>query len=162
MLLDVVVDTCVFSHATNETTGIHYDTASAFVVDLAGGSAHICLDEGVALPPNNSTSLLWCEYRDLGLLAVSGDLYGIFAGLLGSNRIDEIRIVNTPLLAELLRRCIADSRDRKLIKIAAASRSKVLVTHDDGFLARCSAEEIRAVSGVRIVNAAEARELLAD
>lgn len=153
MLKDLVVDTNVLGHANNP--GVSMSAISRqLLARLLTVATTIGVDPGISWPATSSTSRLWCEYRDTGVFRYGSVAFHFMAAMLRARRVHEIPPAK--IRAHDLRGMVAPGRDSLVVKIAVATREKIVITHDPGF----DTKKLQSRHNVRVRDAASCLPML--
>ncbi|HEX2765644.1 MAG TPA: hypothetical protein VHR55_03275 [Candidatus Limnocylindria bacterium] len=149
MLDDVVIDTCVLAHANSASHGgLQLQTrAREFLLKLATSATSMSVDPGVSWPASNSSSKIWCEYRDTGAFGYGTTARDFVTAMLRTRRVREV----APATLSQVHRYTGQGLDPRFVRVAAACVDKRLVTHDRGY----NGGELRRRFGVTVCDSYE-------
>ena len=160
MLIDLVVDSNVLSHAQNPEDS-HFVEAGILLEKLAASTTLLCMDGRFTIGAGNS-SLIGQEYLDN--VGFGGPAFATLQLLMQTNR---IKVVSAKV--SLGHKKIVDSlvpnnkRDRTFIKVAFNSHEQRLASHDFADFPRSIRRKIRDKLGVVVQEASDVHpDILSD
>lgn len=158
MLNDIVVDTNVLVHASNQAVPFHA-AALLLVSALSDGSTFLCVDEGFHAVEALNRSLIGGEYNEHLVTGMIG--YAVVASLAATGRVKQVPRTVPAATAKKVRRLVPRKpRDRTFVHVAIRSKEHVLVSHDlDDFSAEVR-RALRQEVGAEVLIAEEATSLV--
>lgn len=153
-LSDIVVDTNVLVHASNEAHP-YCQASLAFLSTLLAGTTAVCVDVGFSVDESKNTSLIGGEYMQHLVFGMPG--YAVIQALASSERMKQVpRSVPDNVRRAVKRLVPRKSRDRTFVHVAFNSTDHVLVSHDFDDFGDDVRKKLRRSVGVSIVIADDA------
>jgi len=152
MLLDIVLDTNVLLHATNEQEPRRVQS-QALLLALRDCTAHLCVDEGFDWNEASNRSQIGGEYLKHLRAGTLG--YAVVEHLARSLRVKQVSRGVPQNVSRHIRR-VGYGPDRTYVRVAFNSSDRVLASHDFKDLSAGVRLGLRAAIGVRVLEAGEA------
>jgi len=152
--LDIVVDTNVLVHASNEAHP-YCHASLAFLSTLLAGTTVLCVDEGFSADESKNASLIGAEYTQHLVFGMPG--YAVVQALASTDRLKQVaRSVPDNVRRAVKRLVPRNSRDRTFVHVAFNSTDRLLVSHDFDDFGGDIRKKLRQSLGVSIVIADDA------
>jgi hypothetical protein len=159
MLDDIVIDTNVLVHASNQAIPFHA-AALLLVSVLNDSSTSLCVDEGFHVAEALNQSLIGGEYNQHLIIGMIG--YAIVATLANTGRLKQVPRRVPRATAKTVQRLVPrNPRDRTFIHVTINSTEHILVSHDFDDFPGGVRKDLQRQVGVSVIIAEEAAPLIA-
>jgi hypothetical protein len=157
MSTDLVIDTNIFMHAHDPRQECQQDCLD-FLQNLLEGSVMLCVDDGFDTEEAKNCSKIQSEYLNF-IISGSYSFY-VLQILALSQRIKICPKSVSPQDNKVIRSHVIDSTDRIFVKVAANSREKIFISHDDAAISAEARDVLKSKIGVRVCRASTGKQLL--